>query len=155
MTDILISIRPQFVNLIISGQKTVEIRNRPVRLASGSKLWIYSTLPKGCIEAVATVHSVEVNSPDSIWKRFQDKTGLSEEAFLMYINGADQISAIVLRDVKSLDPSLTLQDLRSQVSGFVPPQFLARLRSPSELVSLLGNKRVKLNDIVISCRRNR
>ena len=146
MTDVLISIKPQYVNMILSGEKTIEIRSRPVRLSSGTRLWIYSTLPRGLLEAVAVVHSVELDSPSLIWKNHSERIGLSWNTFRTYVNGSKQVSAIFLKDVSRLVPSLTLNELRSEMEGFNPPQFLTRLESASSFFNLLGSKGVQLSE---------
>ncbi|MGO9116720.1 MAG: ASCH domain-containing protein [Desulfomonilaceae bacterium] len=144
MTDVLISIKPKYVNMILSGDKSVEIRNRPVKLQAGTRLWIYSTLPKGRLEAVALVDASEVDTPSLIWKHYSDRIGLSWSTFQTYVNGSKQVSAILLKDVSGLVPSLTLSDLRSEIEKFTPPQFLKRIESTSAFFNLLGNKGVRL-----------
>ncbi len=147
MTDALISIKPKYVNMILSGDKSIEIRNRPVKLQQGTRLWIYSTLPRGCVEAVAVVHSIEFDAPSMIWKHYSDRIGVSRSTFLTYVNGAKQVSAIFLKGASRLLPSLTLSDLRSEIEGFNPPQFLKRIRSASAFFNLLGSKGVKLTGL--------
>lgn len=147
MTDVLISIKPEYVNMILSGDKTVEIRNRPVKLESGTRLWIYSTLPKGRLEALAVIDSIQFDAPSLIWKQYSDRIGLSWSTFRTYVNGSNHISAILLKDVSGLVPSLTLSDLRSEMEGFNPPQFLKRLDAASSFFNLLGSKGVRLVDL--------
>jgi predicted transcriptional regulator len=144
MANVLISIKPEYVQMILSGDKSVEIRNRPVKLQPGTLLWIYSTLPKGCLEAVAVVHSTEFDAPSVIWKRHYNRIGVSWNVFLRYVNGSAHVSAIFLKDVARLVPSLTLHDLRSEIEGFNPPQFLRRIDCASPLFNLLGNKKVRV-----------
>jgi len=147
MTNVLISIKPKYVDLILSGDKSVEIRNRPVKLQPETSLWIYSTLPRGCLEAVAEVHAIELDAPSVIWNQYHNKIGASQHAFLTYVNGSRQISAIFLKNVRRLTPSLTLSDLRSEIEGFNPPQFLRRIGSASPFFSLLGSKKVRLTGL--------
>lgn len=118
MSNALISVNPKYVQLILCGEKSIEIRNRPVNLAPGTHLWIYSTLPRGCLEAVARVKLIEFDSPSIIWKHYSNMIGISQKAFLSYVNGSSEISAIFLQHVRSLKPSLTLDDLRSEIQGF-------------------------------------
>jgi len=154
MTDVLISIKPKYVNMILSGDKTVEIRNRPVKLQSGTRLWIYSTLPKGRLEALAVIDSVQFDTPSLIWKQYSDRIGLSWSTFRTYVNGSKQVSAILLKEVSGLVPSLTLGDLRSEIEGFNPPQFLRRLDATCSFFSLLGSKGVRLIHLASPDRRD-
>ena len=65
MSDAIISIKPRHVDNILSGNKTVELRTRSINLPSGSRLWVYTTLPVGKVEmskfekAVAAIGHVE------------------------------------------------------------------------------------------------
>lgn len=46
MKAVLISIRPEWTRLIVSGQKTIEIRKNRPKLETPFKSYIYQTLPK-------------------------------------------------------------------------------------------------------------
>ncbi len=124
MNEALISIKPRYVRRMLDGDKSVEIRNRTVNLRQESRLWIYSTLPKGCIEAVAEVGRVEVGTPPAIWHKYGDLLGISETVYRQYVNGASNVSAISIRRVSQLPSALSLSMLRMRVPGFHPPQFL-------------------------------
>ena len=147
MSNALISIKPENVKMILCGEKSIEIRNRPVNLAPGTRLWIYSTLPSGCLEAVATVKLIKFDSPSTIWKDYCNLIGISHKRFRSYVNGSTGISAIFLQHVRKLKPSLTLHDLRSEVQDFHPPQFLKRMRNVNPILHLIKMKRVKLTSL--------
>jgi len=144
MNNALISIKPEYVRMILCGEKSIEIRNRSVNLDSGTRLWIYSTLPKGRVEAVARIRFVRVDSPSVIWKQYSNNIGISLKAFLSYVNGSRRVSAVFLDHVYELKPALTLADLRSEINGFHPPQFLKRIEPVSPLMNLLRTRKVKL-----------
>ena len=146
MSDALISIKPEYVKMILCGEKSIEIRNRPVKLEPHTRLWIYSTLPKGRLEAVAIVQLIKFDSPSVIWKHHYKKIGISWKVFLSCVNGSRRISAIFLKDVCSLMPSLALSDLRSGIQGFHPPQFLKRIETTSPFFELLKTRNVRLTD---------
>jgi len=133
MNDALISIKPQFVRKILSGEKTVEVRSRAIALSPDTRLWIYSTLPVGRIEAVAIVDSVKTGAPQYIWNRFRAKIGISVSEFEEYVEESDQVSAIALVKARRVERPLTLAYLRIVVPGFHPPQFLKYL-DPSDLL---------------------
>jgi len=144
LINALISIKPKYVRMFLRGEKSIEIRKRAVNLDPGTRLWIYSTLPKGCLEAVANVQSVKIDSPGVIWKHYYKKINISRDAFLSYVNGSQKVSAILLEDVRKVVPSLTLGDLRFEIRSFHPPQFLKRIETASPFFKLLRTKRVKL-----------
>jgi len=124
MREALISIKPTYVEKFLTGEKSVELRKRTVTLSSGSRLWIYSTLPKGCMEAVAEVNRVVVGTPGQIWDKYRDALGVSKSTYSEYVYGASTISAIVTKSIWNLPAKMDLSMLRSQVPGFHPPQFI-------------------------------
>ena len=124
MNEALISIKPRYVRRMLDGEKSVEIRNRTVNLTPDSRLWIYSTLPKGCIEAVAEVGGVEVGTPPAIWHKYGDSLCISQTSYKLYVNGASSVSAIKIKKVSQLPSALSLSMLKLWVPGFHPPQFL-------------------------------
>jgi len=144
MNNALISIKPKYVGMILCGEKSVEIRNRPVNLEIGTRLWIYSTLPKGCVEAVASIQLIKFDAPSKIWEHHQNKIGISRRAFLSYVENSQEITAIFLNEVSQLIPPLTLNDLRSEIHGFHPPQFLKRIEVSSPFFDMVRMRKVKL-----------
>lgn len=124
MHEALISIKPTYVRKFLAGEKSVEIRNRTVNLAPDSRLWIYTTRPRGCIEAVALVRHVVLGTPSDIWHRYRDALAVSRIEYLEYVNGASQVSAILTSCVFRLPVELNLSLLRERVPKFHPPQFV-------------------------------
>ena len=122
----------------MSGSKTVELRNRVVRIESGTTLWIYVTRPVGKIVARAIVRSVEYDSPLAIWKRFCKQICIDQEGFEDYVGNRDQVSALVLGDVRKMDTPVTIGSIRRVVSAFQPPQFYARITPGSGLFRALN-----------------
>ena len=123
----LISIKPEHVKNIIQGHKTVELRTRRLNLPIGSKLWIYTTLPTGCIEAVTEIKFIVTSSPDKIWEDFNAEMCITKELFDKYTEGKNAVSAIGLANVKQTDKSLCLKALRAIDKKFMPPQFFIKL----------------------------
>lgn len=124
MREALISMRPTYVRKFLAGEKSVELRSRSVNLSPGSRLWMYSTLPRGCVEAVAKVRRVEVGTPSAIWDRYGDSLAVSKATYASYVNGSRSVSAILIDRVWPLPVELTLSMLRLRVPRFQPPQFV-------------------------------
>lgn len=137
MKNALISIKPEYVEKIISRSKTVEIRKRKVNLPSGSRLWIYATLPRGCIAAVAIIRDVIIDSPLAIWNLYRNQINVPEPVFHSYVNHSQTISAIRLKKIYAIQPNLTLNHIRSEIEGFHPPQFLKYIHQDNPLLDLL------------------
>ncbi|MCU1285405.1 MAG: hypothetical protein JWO13_1755 [Acidobacteriales bacterium] len=126
--DYLISLQPHHTDRILAGEKTVEFRRRSPAIANGSRLWVYSKLPRGRVEAVAEVTGVVRDRPDRLWMYYSEVSGASPSEFQQYFAGAHRGCAIMLANVRRLLPPITLQELRAVRDGFQPPRSVAQLR---------------------------
>lgn len=145
-SDILISVLPQYVERFLSGEKTVELRRRPINVAPQSRVWIYSKKPRGVVELLGVVASVHLHPPRTIWKKFGDRTGLRRCDFDEYFEGVQRGCAIEFSDIVPLSPALPMHQIRVKARTFLPPQFfrilasdcveLALFRSAAKLTSL-------------------
>ena len=137
MTQIIMSIKPCYVQKILSGEKTVELRSRKLNVQNGARMWIYSTLPKGCVEVVATIQSIEYNHPDIIWAQYAKELAITYEEFQRYVHNNEAVSAIRLSNVMKVKNPLTLDSIMSCIQKFHPPQFFSHLSANMELSDLL------------------
>ena len=97
MSQAIISLKPRYARLVISGDKTVELRNRIVRLKPGTLIWIYATRPMARIVGIAEIESVVHADPAEIWQRFGDDICVDRNGFDSYIGNRERVSALVLR----------------------------------------------------------
>ena len=141
MSQVIISLKPRYAKLVLSGNKTVELRNRRVRLKPGTLVWLYATRPMACIVGVAEVESVVHANPAEIWRRFGEDIGIDRNGFDSYIGDRERVSALVLRSVERLGDFMTLDRIRKSVRAFQPPQFYARLPQGSRLRGTLDSIR--------------
>ena len=146
MSQAIISLKPSYGELVLSGVKTVELRNRVVRVAPKTKMWIYTTHPESHIVAVADVVTVVHDKPSTIWRRFGKKICIKKDQFDSYVGDKDCVSALILSSVTKLDEPITLGGIRLEVKEFHPPQFYAHLSPDSELFTTLNR--------VLDCRSN-
>lgn len=137
MNDVLISIRPQHVEKIISGRKKVELRRRRLNIEPGVRMWIYATRPEARVQAVATVVGNEVGCPRRLWPKIASVSGTSYKALRAYCGGSAEVTVLWLADVKRLQGSLGLMSLRREVPGFAPPQFFTWIPKDSRLFAFL------------------
>ena len=124
MTDILMSIKPPYVDMLISGCKTVEIRKRAVRAPAGARIWIYATSPRRQVVASARLEAVAVEAPDEIWRSFGDRAGIDRREFDAYVGEAEVVAALTLTEITELDAPLCP---RGEAPAFRPPQSYAFL----------------------------
>lgn len=120
--DVLMSIRPQYAEAIISGSKLYELRRRRPSFGTGSRVIVYSSSPDqqllGTFEAAA-IHEAD---PQTLWKLVRGHAGIDRPTFTSYFAGCIVAYAIEVRSPQRLAPA----PLR-----FRPPQsylFLRRSR---------------------------
>lgn len=127
--DILISVDGRHASNMLSGEKSVELRRKPLNIPSGTRVWIYSKLPRGQIQALALVDEVVSGTPKEIWNLYGSQCAISEDEFHAYFENVKISYAIVFDEIKALAPVLSLASIREQVSHFQPPQFFKRLHA--------------------------
>jgi predicted transcriptional regulator len=138
--NILISVEYDYVLKMLDGSKTAEVRRRQLRVQPGTRVWIYSKLPRGHVELVATVDEVVAAPPRKLWELYEKRIAISSYEFRTYLRGAGIACAILLRDIEPLRPALKLDTLRRTSRNFHPPQFFKRLLAHGpELKSLASS----------------
>lgn len=125
--NILISVEHDYVLKMLNGLKTAELRRRPLRIQPGTRVWIYSKLPRGRVEVAATVDDVVAASPRKIWELYHGRIAITSAEFRTYLQGVNVACAVLLRDITALQPALKLDTLRQTSRNFHPPQFFKRL----------------------------
>ena len=139
MEQAILSLKPQYAELILSGEKTVELRNRVVRMEPGTVIWIYATMPVGGIVALAELDSVVHDTPAEIWLRYEKEMCIDRAHFDSYIDNRESVSALILSSVRRLKNSVTLDWIRRSIGNFQPPQFYSRLSLDGRLFSTLNS----------------
>lgn len=120
--DVVLSIRPQYSDKILSGDKTVELRRRfPVSAPRGAVAYIYSTSPVRAMVGLAEIKNVLKLPVYQIWKNYEEHALIEKDDFNKYFEGLDFGYVLVFDDVRSLSRPIPLAELREQF-GFEPPQ---------------------------------
>ena len=135
--DVIISIQPDFNAKILSGKKTIELRKKPFPVNDGVRIWIYSTSPVSAIESTAFVTSVDTDTPENIWKKYSDKCGISKKDFDAYFAGSTEAYALHIRDARSLEKKIKLEEIKKLSEGFVAPQYYRYVEHESNLFDAL------------------
>jgi len=135
--NILISVERKYVARMLSGNKTIELRRRRLRLSAGTKVWIYSTSPRALVEAVAEIENIVSGPPQCLWDKYKHQTGVTKEEFDSYFSNSGTGWAVVLRDIQPMQKTVPLATLRRNTRKFHPPQFFMRLHEGSNTLKLL------------------
>lgn len=92
--DILISIKPKYVEKIISKEKTYEFRKRNFSKKVDNVI-VYSSSPEKKIVGYFELEDIIKDTPSNLWSNFSNKGGISEKDFFKYY--ADKEEGIALK----------------------------------------------------------
>lgn len=115
----LLSIKPEFVDKIFSGQKCFEFRKSAFRQEVSSVV-IYATSPVCRIVGEFEVKGILQETPQMLWRKTKTRAGISKEFFFQYFSGREQAVAIIIGNTKKYEQEI---DPYEESKGhFFPPQ---------------------------------
>lgn len=93
--DVLLSVKPQYANLIVDGVKSIELRRKfPTDLAEGTRCLIYSSSPTQKVIGECKIESVKKLSISELWKRTAINAMISWDDFSSYFSGLEHGYAV-------------------------------------------------------------
>lgn len=109
MATILLSIRPEYVEAILAGNKKYEFRKR-LSQKSVEKIVIYATTPiKAIVGEVVVTGTIEM-SPKKLWETTKTEAGISQKKFKQYFADCDKAYAYRLGKVTVYEDRKKLSD---------------------------------------------
>ena len=109
MKALLLSIKPEYVEKILQGEKKFEYRKRLAK-EDVSYIYVYSTAPS--MKVVASVH-IEghlSDSPTALWEKTKAAAGISRAKFRDYFRGCKNAYAYKLGKVEVFESPKNLSD---------------------------------------------
>jgi type I restriction enzyme S subunit len=131
----LLSIKPKYVQAILTGRKKVEFRKR--RFARPVKtILIYATSPIKKIVAHFKIGQIDEGSPENLWQQYQSVGGIAPESYWSYFKNAKMAVAISITELNTLEQPLNLYDL---IGTDIPPQSYSYLNKDEvKTISKIG-----------------
>ena len=117
--NVLLSIKPKFVESILNGEKRYEFRKVIFKKKSVEKVYIYSSSPVKKIVGTFIVGDIIEDHPREIWERCHKESGIDEVQFFNYFNGRKKGFAIAIEYLEPMDEPI---DPRNLFPDFVAPQ---------------------------------
>ena len=118
--NVLLSIKPKYVEEIMNGNKRYEFRKSIFRCREDIELvYIYSTSPVKKIVGVFTIETIIEDHPRNLWEKFKEFSGIGEEEFFSYFGGHKKGFAIGIGNVEVFEEPI---DPRITITDFTPPQ---------------------------------
>jgi predicted transcriptional regulator len=96
---ILLAVKPEYAERILSGVKRYEFRRRRPLKPVG-RILIYATQPRCAVVGEAAVARTITESPEILWAMTARGAGIGEKAFMEYFAGSGQAHAFVLGDAR-------------------------------------------------------
>lgn len=120
--EIVLSVRPPYVEAILAGRKTVELRRRFPRLPpGGARALLYASAPVKALAGVVWIREVQKKGVGEIWAEFGAEACIAHGSFVQYFAGLEEGCVLILEEACALPHPLPLGELRSRF-GFTPPQ---------------------------------
>ena len=134
--NVLLSIKPEFVRMIFSGDKRYEYRRVSFAENHVRRVFVYASAPVKKIVGEIEVDEVLSDTPHAVWRLTSEGGGVSERFFFQYFSGRNTAHAIRIKSTEQYDAPL---DPYEAVDGFRPPQSFQYLRD-GELLDKLTRR---------------
>lgn len=126
---ILLSIKPEFVKKIFSGEKKYEYR-KTIFKSNINSIIVYSTKPEGKIVGELIVEDILIDTPEKIWEKTNAFSGINYTFFKNYFGNRKEGCAIKIAKTilyeKPIDPTEVDKSFR-------PPQSFCYINNNKQL----------------------
>lgn len=116
---VLLSIRPEFAELILNGKKRYEFRRVCFQNPSVRSVLIYATLPIGKIVGQFDIKEIISDTPSKVWERTGTSGGITRSLFSKYFAGKSIAHALAVCNIKRFRRPMDLSEI---VPSGIPPQ---------------------------------
>lgn len=100
MDTYVISIKPEFANKILNGEKKVEYRKVIPKNSAGSYFFVYSSAPEKKVICVFKCTRIIVDKDkEKVWNKTKAHAGITKEYFDEYFKDKNYACALVIEDV--------------------------------------------------------
>ena len=121
-TPFLMSLRPQFADLIFSGLKLAELRRRFAAVAEGRDVYVYVTSPERVLRGGFQIGHIWRGSPEDVWGHVEALAGVERADFDAYFEGSALAYALRISEVWEFEKPISVDCLKDKVGSFVAPQ---------------------------------
>ena len=115
---VLLSIKPQYVELIFKGIKKYEFR-KSIFKQKVKRAYIYATSPVKRIVGTFTILKVITGHPSELWRKYWQYAGIDEEEFFRYFGSCKKGFCIEIGEPQMFKQPLDPHEI---IPDFVPPQ---------------------------------
>ncbi|OTG93688.1 ASCH domain-containing protein [Acinetobacter sp. ANC 3832] len=109
---VLLSIKPEFANKILNGEKKFEFRKSLFKRDGIKTVLIYATMPIGKVIGEFDIEHIISNSPQEIWNETSEFSGISKSFFDDYFENRKMAYAIKVKHVREYLNPQALEDIK-------------------------------------------
>lgn len=115
MRAILLSIKPEFVEKILLGEKKYEYRKKLCK-ESVEKIYIYATAPIKMVVGEVVITGKKILNKEKLWEETQTQSGITKEFYDKYFLNCEEGSAYCLGQVTKYEKGKSLQEFGVKVA---------------------------------------
>lgn len=135
-SSVLLSIKDKYVQQILKGEKTAEVRRLFSPRRHVARVYVYVPSPRMEVVGYFDIQQVRKLPIDELWAESGKESALSQQEFYQYFSGKMTGVAIHFDNFNLLDESKGLRKLKEQLSKFHPPQSFIYVSSEMEAMFL-------------------
>ena len=120
---VLLSIKPEFANLIFSGEKHYEYRKQIFK-QNVDTIVVYASYPVQKIIGEFSIEDIVHDDIEKLWKKTKQYSGISSEYFNEYFQNKNKGYAIKVSNTKLYSVPMNLNSIYSST----PPQSFAYIK---------------------------
>lgn len=117
-----LSLKPTYAELLLSGEKSVELRRIRPRAERGTLAIVYAATPVRAVLGTCVVEDIGAGQPRLIWNLHGPQTGVRRSEFDAYFRERSVAVAITMVQPRRLERPIPLSALREDLQPFSPPQ---------------------------------
>ena len=130
--NILISIKPKYVNKILTHEKLYEFR-KSIFKQKVENVYIYSSYPEKKIVGYFEIDNIFHETPTDLWNSFSDFGGISKSDFFKYYSDCEKGFAIKIGKLEVFKESIEMD----KFENFKAPQSFCYIENNKFLKELL------------------
>lgn len=115
---VLLSIKPQFANLIFEGKKKFEFRKSIFKNKDIKTIVVYASSPMQKVIGEFEIDKIITDDIESLWEKTKKFAGIDKEYFYQYFADKQQGFAIKIKTTKRYKEPLSLKN----DFNLIPPQ---------------------------------
>lgn len=116
--NVILSIKPEFVEKIFSGEKQYEYR-KVLFKQKVDTVYIYASRPVSRIVGEFKIDEILCDTPENIWKKTKRQSGVTQNFFDKYYKGREKAVALKIKECKEYKEAINPESL---IPNFKVPQ---------------------------------